>query len=48
MWKIHAWRADSNCEFLFRFVAFIVNNILIRMYHQGIHIRESEFAEVID
>jgi glycerol-3-phosphate O-acyltransferase len=29
-----------------KFVAFIVNNLLVRLYHQGIHIKESEFLEV--
>jgi energy-converting hydrogenase Eha subunit H len=30
----------------FRFFAFLVNNVLVRLYHQGIHIRESEWIEV--
>ncbi|KAF9169199.1 hypothetical protein BGX21_010847 [Mortierella sp. AD011] len=29
-----------------RFFAFLINNILVRMYHQGIHIKESEFLEL--
>ncbi|KAG2210014.1 hypothetical protein INT47_003450 [Mucor saturninus] len=29
-----------------RFFAFIVNNILVRLYHQGVHIRESEWVEL--
>ncbi|KAG5459323.1 MAG: hypothetical protein BJ554DRAFT_285, partial [Olpidium bornovanus] len=29
-----------------RFAAFVINNILARMYHQGIYIKESEFLEV--
>ncbi|KAJ3296892.1 hypothetical protein HK104_001043, partial [Borealophlyctis nickersoniae] len=29
-----------------RVIAFVINNILVRMYHQGIHIRESEFIEL--
>ncbi|KAG5456831.1 MAG: Snf7-domain-containing protein, partial [Olpidium bornovanus] len=28
-----------------RFAAFVINNILARMYHQGIYIKESEFLE---
>jgi 1-acyl-sn-glycerol-3-phosphate acyltransferase len=31
---------------LLRFFAFLINNILVRMYHQGIHIKESEFLEL--
>ncbi|KAI8331761.1 putative acyltransferase [Chlamydoabsidia padenii] len=29
-----------------RFFAFTVNNILVRLYHQGIHIKESEWIEL--
>ncbi|KAI8643609.1 hypothetical protein BD408DRAFT_414566 [Parasitella parasitica] len=29
-----------------RFFAFVVNNILVRLYHQGVHIRESEWVEL--
>lgn len=29
-----------------RFFAFVVNTILVRLYHQGVHIRESEWVEV--
>ncbi|KAI8371392.1 uncharacterized protein BYT42DRAFT_622292 [Radiomyces spectabilis] len=29
-----------------RFFAFTVNNILVRLYHQGIHIKESEWVEL--
>ncbi|KAI8993177.1 hypothetical protein BDB01DRAFT_775443 [Pilobolus umbonatus] len=29
-----------------RFFAFIVNNILVRLYNQGLHIRESEWVEL--
>ncbi|KAI7905108.1 uncharacterized protein BX663DRAFT_501774 [Cokeromyces recurvatus] len=29
-----------------RFFAFIVNNILVRLYHQGVHIRESEWVNL--
>ncbi|CAO3611194.1 unnamed protein product [Cunninghamella blakesleeana] len=29
-----------------RFFAFTVNNILVRLYHQGIHIKESEWMEL--
>ncbi|KAI8075673.1 glycerol-3-phosphate acyltransferase [Thamnidium elegans] len=35
---------DSNRTL--RFFAFIVNNILVRLYHQGLHIRESEWVEL--
>jgi hypothetical protein len=28
-----------------RVMAFFVNNILMRMFNQGIHIKESEFLE---
>ncbi|KAJ1568215.1 hypothetical protein HK096_007226, partial [Nowakowskiella sp. JEL0078] len=28
------------------FVAFVINNVLVKLYHQGIHIREAEFMEV--
>ncbi|KAJ3165168.1 hypothetical protein HK101_000288 [Irineochytrium annulatum] len=38
--------ADMNKISIIRFVAFTVNNILVRMYHQGVHIRESEFVEL--
>ncbi|KAJ3218193.1 hypothetical protein HDU67_006455 [Dinochytrium kinnereticum] len=38
--------ADMNRLSVIKFVAFTVNNILVRMYHQGIHIRESEFFEL--
>ncbi|KAJ3104187.1 hypothetical protein HDU97_009442 [Phlyctochytrium planicorne] len=38
--------ADMNKLSVIKFVAFTVNNILVRMYHQGIHIRESEFFEL--
>ncbi|KAI8842555.1 hypothetical protein BC829DRAFT_364240 [Chytridium lagenaria] len=38
--------ADMNRMSVIKFVAFSVNNILVRMYHQGIHIRESEFFEL--
>jgi hypothetical protein len=31
---------------LLRFFAFTINNILVRLYHQGIHIKESEWLEV--
>lgn len=31
---------------LLRFFAFTINNILVRLYHQGIHIKESEWMEV--
>ncbi|KAI8824355.1 acyltransferase-domain-containing protein [Fimicolochytrium jonesii] len=29
-----------------RFVAFFINSMLVRMYQQGIHIRENEFVEL--
>ncbi|KAL1917548.1 uncharacterized protein VTP21DRAFT_3941 [Calcarisporiella thermophila] len=29
-----------------RFAAFVVNNILVRMYNQGIHVRSSEILEI--
>ncbi len=29
-----------------KFVAFTINNVLVRMFHQGIHVRESEFLEL--
>lgn len=29
-----------------RFFAFALNNILVRLYHQGIHIKESQWVEV--
>ncbi|KAJ1567240.1 hypothetical protein HK405_006649 [Cladochytrium tenue] len=29
-----------------RSFAFVVNNLLVRLYHQGIHIHESEFVEL--
>jgi hypothetical protein len=38
--------AVLDSKLVVRFVAFIVNNILVRMYNQGIHIKESEFLEV--
>ncbi|KAM3584515.1 hypothetical protein VKS41_003325 [Umbelopsis sp. WA50703] len=31
---------------LLRFFAFTINNILVRLYHQGIHIKESEWLEL--
>ncbi|KAG0233773.1 hypothetical protein BGW42_007233 [Actinomortierella wolfii] len=38
--------ADMSSMKFIRFFAFVVNNILVRMYHQGIHIKESEFLEL--
>ncbi|KAF9436837.1 hypothetical protein BGZ76_002833 [Entomortierella beljakovae] len=38
--------ADMNSLKFIRFFAFLINNILVRMYHQGIHIKESEFLEL--
>ncbi|KAF8978632.1 hypothetical protein BGZ46_006253 [Entomortierella lignicola] len=38
--------ADMNSMKFVRFFAFLINNILVRMYHQGIHIKESEFLEL--
>ncbi|ORX51323.1 acyltransferase-domain-containing protein, partial [Hesseltinella vesiculosa] len=29
-----------------RFFAFLINNVLVRLYHQGIHIKESEWVEL--
>lgn len=29
-----------------RFLAFTLNNVLVRLYHQGIHIKESQWVEV--
>ncbi|KAI7830290.1 acyltransferase [Gamsiella multidivaricata] len=37
---------DMNSLKFIRFFAFLINNILVRMYHQGIHIKESEFLEL--
>jgi 1-acyl-sn-glycerol-3-phosphate acyltransferase len=37
---------DMSSTRTLKFVAFVVTNILMRMYHQGIHIKESEFLEV--
>ncbi|KAF8932773.1 hypothetical protein BGZ58_006802 [Dissophora ornata] len=37
---------DMNSMRFIRFFAFLINNILVRMYHQGIHIKESEFLEL--
>ncbi|KAG0299366.1 hypothetical protein BGZ98_010111, partial [Dissophora globulifera] len=37
---------DMNSMKFIRFFAFVINNILVRMYHQGIHIKESEFLEL--
>jgi hypothetical protein len=31
---------------ILRFFAFVVNTILVRLYHQGLHIRENEWVEV--
>lgn len=30
-----------------RLFAFVVNTILVRLYHQGLHIRENEWVEVM-
>ncbi|CAG8509781.1 6104_t:CDS:10, partial [Scutellospora calospora] len=38
--------ADLNSIRFLRFFVFFVNNILVRMYHQGIHISEREFQEL--
>ncbi|KAJ3176524.1 hypothetical protein HDU87_005218 [Geranomyces variabilis] len=38
--------ADMSSISTIRFVAFFINSMLVRMYHQGIHIRESEFVEL--
>ncbi|CAG8460948.1 9428_t:CDS:10 [Funneliformis caledonium] len=37
--------ADLNSLRFIRLFGFFVNNILVRMYHQGIHISEREFLE---
>jgi hypothetical protein len=46
--KVIADKCFSNMDDvrLVRFFAFTVNNILVRLYHQGIHIKESEWMEV--
>ncbi|KAG1520109.1 hypothetical protein G6F52_007976 [Rhizopus delemar] len=31
---------------ILRFFAFVVNTILVRLYHQGLHIRENEWVEL--
>ncbi|KAJ3083787.1 hypothetical protein HK102_000908, partial [Quaeritorhiza haematococci] len=51
VWKrtrqiVEAMIAEMDNARVLRFSAFIVNNLLVRLYHQGIHIRESEFIEV--
>ncbi|KAI9350608.1 acyltransferase-domain-containing protein [Zopfochytrium polystomum] len=38
--------ADMDSIRVIKFVAFMTNNILVRMYHQGIHIHEAEFLEL--
>ncbi|KND00860.1 uncharacterized protein SPPG_03964 [Spizellomyces punctatus DAOM BR117] len=38
--------ADMNSMRTIKVIAFVMNNMLVRMYHQGIHIRESEFVEL--
>lgn len=38
--------ADMSSKRLVRLAAFVVNNILVRMYNQGIHIKESELRAV--
>ncbi|KAI9105789.1 hypothetical protein DFS34DRAFT_28852 [Phlyctochytrium arcticum] len=38
--------ADMNSMRTVRVIAFVLNNILVRMYHQGIHIRENEFVQL--
>lgn len=48
MAKVIADKCFSNMDDvrLLRFFAFTINNILVRLYHQGIHIKESEWMEV--
>ncbi|KAI9017525.1 acyltransferase-domain-containing protein [Gaertneriomyces semiglobifer] len=36
--------ADMNSLRTIKFIAFLINNMLVRMYHQGVHIRENEFV----
>ncbi|KAI8909284.1 hypothetical protein DFJ77DRAFT_512992 [Powellomyces hirtus] len=43
---MEAMVADMSSISTIRLVAFFINSMLVRMYHQGIHIRESEFIEV--
>lgn len=38
--------AKLNSRNVIRVSALIMNNILVRMYNQGIHIKESEFFKV--
>lgn len=38
--------ADMSSMRTLKFVAFTINSILVRMFHQGIHVRESEFMEL--
>ncbi|CAB5170961.1 unnamed protein product [Rhizophagus irregularis] len=38
--------ADLNSLRFIRLFGFFVNNILVRMYHQGVHISEREFLEL--
>ncbi|CAJ0649031.1 560_t:CDS:10 [Entrophospora sp. SA101] len=38
--------ADLNSLRFIRLFGFCINNILVRMYHQGVHISEREFLEV--
>lgn len=38
--------ADLSSKNVARFMAFVMNQILVRMYRQGIHIKEGEFMEV--
>ncbi|KAI9175858.1 hypothetical protein H9P43_006222 [Blastocladiella emersonii ATCC 22665] len=40
---INALIADLSSKRTLRFVAFVVNNLLVRMYHQGIFIKGSEW-----
>ncbi|KAI8810428.1 acyltransferase-domain-containing protein [Cladochytrium replicatum] len=43
---MNAMVADMDNIQTIKFFAFVVHNMLMRLYHQGIHIRESEFIEL--
>ncbi|KAJ3412640.1 hypothetical protein HDV05_000451 [Chytridiales sp. JEL 0842] len=38
--------ADMDSLRVVKFMGFLTNNLLVRMYHQGIHVRQQEFAEL--
>ncbi|KAL7746734.1 hypothetical protein RI367_007897 [Sorochytrium milnesiophthora] len=43
---LNALMADMSSRASLRFTAFVVNNLLVRLYHQGIYIKGAEFLKL--